>query len=135
MKEIVLKGIPAAPGIITGKAFLVGSEQFVISKTHVKDENIAFEIKPGHFGWDIAFRSALPVEDLDIQKKASAEIRWTRVISGRARIGYSDKKRFVAVCGNRESLYRIIGSVAFIGILPACVDRIIKIQNRFTTRC
>ena len=69
MKEIVLKGIPAAPGIITGKAFLVGSEQFVISKTHVKDENIAFEIK--------RFRDALAktkTEILDIKNKMREEI-------------------------------------------------------------
>ena len=44
-KELVLKGIPAAPGITSGKVFLFGREQYVIQRGSIKDEDIPNEIK------------------------------------------------------------------------------------------
>ena len=46
-KEMILRGIPAAPGIITGKVLLLDREQYVIPKRPLKDDQIAGEIK--HF--------------------------------------------------------------------------------------
>ena len=46
-KEIILRGIPAAPGIVTGKVLLLNREQYVIPKRPLKDDQIANEIK--HF--------------------------------------------------------------------------------------
>ena len=40
-KELILRGIPAAPGIITGKALLLDREQYVIPKRSLKDDQIA----------------------------------------------------------------------------------------------
>ncbi len=68
-KEVILKGIPAAPGVISGKAFIVGSEQFVISKARIKNDDVAFEIK--------RFKNALAktkAEILDIKNKMREEI-------------------------------------------------------------
>jgi len=44
-KEIVLKGIPASPGITIGKAFLYGREQYTIPRRTVKEEQIQNEIR------------------------------------------------------------------------------------------
>jgi len=44
-KEIVLKGIPASPGITTGKAFLYGREQYTIPRRTITDLQIQTEIK------------------------------------------------------------------------------------------
>ncbi len=68
-KEIALKGIPASPGVIMGKAFMVGSEQYVIMKRHLADEEIPHEVK--------RFKDSLTrtkAEILDIKKKMENEI-------------------------------------------------------------
>lgn len=44
-KEIVLKGIPASPGITIGKAFLYGREQYAIPRRAVREEQIQNEIR------------------------------------------------------------------------------------------
>ncbi len=44
-KEIILKGIPASPGISVGKAFLYGREQYIIPRRAVTDAQISAEIK------------------------------------------------------------------------------------------
>ena len=44
-KEIVLKGIPASPGISIGKAFLYGREQYTIPRRTISDDQIQNEIK------------------------------------------------------------------------------------------
>jgi phosphotransferase system enzyme I (PtsI) len=68
-KEIVLKGIPASPGIVTGKAFLYGREQYTISRRSISDLQIQNEIK--------RFKDALletKTEILDIKKRISDEM-------------------------------------------------------------
>jgi phosphotransferase system enzyme I (PtsI) len=68
-KEIILKGIPASPGITIGKAFLFGREQYTISRRSIKDEHIPSEIK--------RFKDALAQtknEILDIKKRISEEM-------------------------------------------------------------
>ncbi len=44
-KEMVLKGIPASPGITIGKVFLFGREQYTIPRRVIKEEQIQGEIK------------------------------------------------------------------------------------------
>jgi len=44
-KEIILKGIPASPGITIGKVFLFGREQYSIPRRNIKEEHIQSEIK------------------------------------------------------------------------------------------
>ena len=68
-KEIVLKGIPAAPGIAMGKAFLLDREQYVIPRRTIKEDQIPAEIK--------RFRDALMAtknEITDIKKRISEEM-------------------------------------------------------------
>ncbi len=68
-KEIVLKGIPASPGIVAGKAFLFGREQYSISRRAIKEDQIANEIK--------RFKEALVQtknEILEIKKRISEEM-------------------------------------------------------------
>ncbi len=68
-KELILKGIPAAPGITSGKAFLFGREQYVIGRSNIKEEDIPSEIK--------RFKDALiqtKNEILDIKKHISEEM-------------------------------------------------------------
>src|SRR3989338_3612998 len=68
-KEIILKGIPASPGIVVGKAFLFGREQHVIQRRSIKDEQIPHEIK--------RFKDALGQtknEILEIKKRISEEM-------------------------------------------------------------
>jgi len=68
-KEIVLKGIPASPGIVTGKAFLYGREQYTISRRIINDVQVQSEIK--------RFKDALAQtkgEILDIKKRISDEM-------------------------------------------------------------
>jgi len=68
-KEIILKGIPASPGIVSGKAFLYGREQYTISRRSVKEEQIQGELK--------RFKDALVQtknEILDIKKRISEEM-------------------------------------------------------------
>src|SRR3989338_6327188 len=65
-KEFVLKGIPAAPGITSGKAFLFGREQHAIPRGNIKEDDIPNEIK--------RFKDALiqtKNEILDIKKRIS----------------------------------------------------------------
>ena len=68
-KEIVLKGIPASPGIVSGKAFLYGREQYTISRRAISDSQIQNEIK--------RFKDALvqtKSEILEIKKRISDEM-------------------------------------------------------------
>ncbi len=68
-KEIQLKGIPAAPGITIGKAFLVDSEQYVILKRTIGEKDVAHEIS--------RFKGALlktKNELLEIKKRISKEM-------------------------------------------------------------
>ena len=68
-REIVLKGIPASPGIVTGKAFLFGREQYTITKRNIKDDQIQDEIK--------RFKDALVQtknEIVEIKKRISDEM-------------------------------------------------------------
>jgi len=68
-KEILLKGIPASPGINIGKAFLFGREQYTIPRRGVKDEHIQNEIR--------RFKDALVQtrnEILEIKKHISEEM-------------------------------------------------------------
>lgn len=44
MSETTLKGIPAAPGIIVGKAYLVNSEDITVSRRPIKDGDLPDEI-------------------------------------------------------------------------------------------
>jgi len=43
-KSIVFKGIPAAPGIVIGEAYLLDSEEIAVSKKRVKDSELSSEI-------------------------------------------------------------------------------------------
>lgn len=68
-KEVMLRGIPAAPGIAIGRAFLFGREQYTIPRRPIKEEQIANEIK--------RFKDALVQtknEILDIKKRISEEM-------------------------------------------------------------
>ena len=68
-KELVLKGIPAAPGVVTGKAFLYGREQYTISRRNIREDQIQNEIK--------RFKEALlqtKNEIVDIKKRISEEL-------------------------------------------------------------
>jgi phosphotransferase system enzyme I (PtsI) len=44
MPETILKGIPAAPGIIVGKAYLIDSEDFTVTKRHITERDLPSEI-------------------------------------------------------------------------------------------
>lgn len=68
-KEIIVKGIPAAPGVTIGKAFLFGREQYVIPRRLIKEESVQNEVK--------RFKDALiqtKNEILDIKKRISDEM-------------------------------------------------------------
>lgn len=68
-KELTLRGIPAAPGIVTGRALLLDRQQYVIPKRSVKEDHISNEIKH--------FKDALiqtKQEIIDIKKRISEEL-------------------------------------------------------------
>ena len=44
-KQIQLKGIPAAPGVVIGKAFVYGTEDMVPESRTITDEQIPLEIE------------------------------------------------------------------------------------------
>jgi len=44
MKEIILKGIPAAPGVAIGRAHLLDSEEFIVPSRKIKKKDIQEEI-------------------------------------------------------------------------------------------
>jgi phosphotransferase system enzyme I (PtsI) len=68
-RQILLKGIPAAPGLVIGKAFVLGSEELEVKKRSVLESQIPKEI--------VRFEEALiktRTEILNIQKKISKEM-------------------------------------------------------------
>lgn len=68
-KQILLKGIPAAPGVVVGKAFCLGSEDMQVERRNIGEGQIPREIT--------RFEEALIKtrnEILDIQKKISREM-------------------------------------------------------------
>jgi len=68
-KRILLKGIPAAPGLVVGKAFCLGSEDMQVQRRSIAESQIPKEA--------IRFEEALiktRAEILDIQKKISREM-------------------------------------------------------------
>jgi phosphotransferase system enzyme I (PtsI) len=68
-KELVLKGIPASPGITIGKVFLFGREQYVIPRRMIREDLIQNEIR--------RFKDALVQtknEILEIKKRISDEM-------------------------------------------------------------
>ncbi len=44
MNEIILKGIPAAPGIVVGRAHIYGREDLVVDKSPITDDQVPLEI-------------------------------------------------------------------------------------------
>ena len=69
LREIVLKGIPAAPGIKIGKAYMLYDEEVVIPRKKISDKNVEKEIT--------RFKKALmktKTEILEIHKKISKEM-------------------------------------------------------------
>lgn len=69
MNEIVLKGIPAAPGIACGSAFILDKQDFIVSPRAVTEQEVPIEIA--------RFEEALHKtreEVSSIQKKISSEI-------------------------------------------------------------
>ena len=68
-KELILRGIPAAPGIVTGKVLLLDREQYVIPKRPLKDDQISNEIK--HFK-DALIQTKQEV--MEIKKRISEEL-------------------------------------------------------------
>ena len=68
-KETILRGIPASPGIVSGKAFLYGREQYTITRRLVKEDQLLNEIK--------RFKEALVQtknEIIEIKKRISEEM-------------------------------------------------------------
>ena len=68
-KQILLKGIPAAPGLVIGKAFCLGSENLQVDKRAVSESKVPQEIA--------RFEDALiktHKEIVDIQKKIANEM-------------------------------------------------------------
>ena len=68
-KQILLKGIPAAPGLVVGKAFCLGSEDLEVAKRSIPESKIPKEIA--------RFEDALiktHKEIVDIQKRISEEM-------------------------------------------------------------
>ena len=66
MNEVILKGIPAAPGVQIGKAYLIGQEDHVVPKSTVSENQIPLEVA--------RFEDALintRKEILDLQNKVS----------------------------------------------------------------
>lgn len=66
MNEIILKGIPAAPGIIVGKAYFMGQEDYTVPRRIITDSQIPLEVS--------RFEDALintRREILDLQNKVS----------------------------------------------------------------
>ncbi len=65
----MLKGIPAAPGLVVGKAFCLGSEDMQVQRRNITESQIPKEV--------VRFEEALiktRTEILDIQKKISREM-------------------------------------------------------------
>lgn len=68
-KELILRGIPASPGIAIGKAFLFGREQYVIPRRSIREDQIQSEVK--------RFKDSLmqtKTEINEIKKKISEEM-------------------------------------------------------------
>ena len=68
-RQILLKGIPAAPGLVIGKAFILGSENLEVPRRSIPESKIPVEI--------VRFEEALIKtrrEILDIQKKITKEM-------------------------------------------------------------
>ena len=69
MNEIILKGIPAAPGIVVGKAYIYGKEDLVVDKHPITEDQVPLEIS--------RFEDALiqtRQEIIVLQKKISQEM-------------------------------------------------------------
>ena len=69
MSELVLKGIPAAPGIVIGKAHIFGKEDLDVEKMPINDEQVPLEIS--------RFEDALiqtRQEIIALQRKIAAEM-------------------------------------------------------------
>lgn len=69
MKEIILKGIPAAPGIAIGKTFILDKQEFVVPPRSIMPEEVSVEIAK----FEEAIQKA-KFEIQDIQNKISDEI-------------------------------------------------------------
>ncbi len=70
MNEIILKGIPAAPGVAAGNTFVLDKQEFIVSVRAIMDNEVPIEIA--------RFEEALigaREEILDIQKKLGEEIK------------------------------------------------------------
>ena len=73
MKEIVLKGIPAAPGVASGYAFILDKQDFIVPPRAIMEKEVPIEIA--------RFEEALiktREEILVIQKRISTEIKTAR---------------------------------------------------------
>ena len=69
MSEIILKGIPAAPGIVVGQAYVFGREELNVEKSSITEDQVPLEIS--------RFEDALiqtRQEIISLQKKIASEM-------------------------------------------------------------
>ena len=69
MNEIVLKGIPAAPGIAYGSAFILDKQEFIVPPRAIMEKEVAIEIARFE---EALFKTKGEIQN--IQKKISEEM-------------------------------------------------------------
>ncbi len=124
--EKMIKGIAASPGIAIGRVFIWDSEEYNISKSEIKDQQVAFEI--------VRFEEALiktRAEILDIQKKISKEMGVEHAEIFNAHLLVLEDRMLIEEVINRVKQEKINAEYIFAGVLKKYYEIFSKMDDEY----
>lgn len=126
MKEIVLKGIPAAPGIASGSAFILDKQEFIVPPRAIMEKEIPIEIA--------RFEEALIKtrgEISSIQKKISAEMQGQHAQIFDAHLLVLEDRSLVEEVVKRIRSEKLCAEYIFMEVLKKYVKIFQKIEDEY----
>ena len=126
MSEIVLRGIPASPGIKIGQAYLLGQEDYVILKRSVSEKQIPFEVS--------RFEDALintRREILDLQNKVAEGMGTEHAEIFDAHLLVIEDRMLIEEVITRVKKEKLAIDYAFYQVLKRYADVFSKVEDEY----
>jgi len=126
MKEVILKGVPAASGIAQGLTFILDKQDFIISSRAIMDNEVVIEIA--------RFEEALVTtreEILSIQKKISAKISHQHVKIFDAHLLVLEDRSFIDEVIERIKEEKLSAEYIFSEVLKKYVKMFSSIEDEY----
>ena len=123
---IKLKGIPAAPGIVIGKAYKIGKEELVIPKTEIRQDEIPVQIQ--------LFEEALiqtRKEIIDLQKRIASDMGQEQAQIFDAHLLVLEDRTLIEEVISRLKKERVNVAYIFSDVLKHYIEVFSKIEDEY----